>query len=263
MARQFLNDLDGNNQSTIINLPAPANDGDAANKQYVDSAVEGLAFKGSVRVASTANINLAAPGASIDGITMAADDRFLVKDQTTGHENGIYIWNGAAVPATRAPDAATADDLEQAVTSVEEGTSASSTFRQTAVNFTLDADDVIWTSFGTAAPSASESTAGIAEIATQAEADAGSDDSRMITPAKMANWSGRKLKHDQLIGDGASTSFNVDHNLGTRDVTVQVYRDSGNYDEVIVDVTRPTVNRVTLEFASAPASNAFKVVIIG
>lgn len=53
------------------------------------------------------NINLAAPGAVINGVTMAAGMRFLAVDQTLPAENGIYIWNGAAVPATRSTDADT------------------------------------------------------------------------------------------------------------------------------------------------------------
>lgn len=76
-----------------------------------------------VRAASTANINLAAPGVTIDDVTMVAGDRFLSKDQTTGSENGIYVWNGAAVPATRAPDADNVSELKSgSIISVREGT---------------------------------------------------------------------------------------------------------------------------------------------
>ena len=57
-----------------------------------------------VRVASTVAISIAAPGATIDGVTMAAGDRFLEKDNATASARGIYVWNGAAVPATRALD---------------------------------------------------------------------------------------------------------------------------------------------------------------
>ena len=53
------------------------------------------------------NVNLAAPGAVINGVTMAVGMRLLVVNQTLPEENGIYVWNGAAVPATRATDANT------------------------------------------------------------------------------------------------------------------------------------------------------------
>ncbi len=59
-----------------------------------------------VRAASTGNIAIGAPGAGIDGVVLSAGDRILLKDQTTPNQNGIYVWNGAAAPLTRAPDAA-------------------------------------------------------------------------------------------------------------------------------------------------------------
>ena len=47
------------------------------------------------RVATTGNISLSAPGATIDGVTMVAGDYVLVWLQTTQMQNGTYIWNGA------------------------------------------------------------------------------------------------------------------------------------------------------------------------
>src|SRR6478735_1834998 len=254
MAKPILTDQDFGGVAKVIGLPAPTSSTDAATKGYVDSAVEGLAWKDSVRVASTANINLAAPGATIDGITMAANDRFLAKDQTTANQNGIYIWTGAATPATRAADMDTAAEVEQAVTTVEEGTSAAATFRQTAVNVTLGTTSLLWTSFGTSAPAASETTAGIAEIATQVETDAGTDDARMVTPLKLKTSKLFNKSFTATIGDGSATSFNIDHNFNTRAVVVEIYKNSGNYDTVIADVTRPSVNRVTVTFAVAPSA---------
>lgn len=263
MSKQVLSDLDFNNAARIVNLPDPTLAQHPATKAYVDSAVEGLAWKDSVRVASTANLTITGPGATIDGVTMSANDRVLLKDQTTASQNGLYIWNGAAVPMTRAADANTFAELEQAVVTVEEGTSAGASFRQTAVNGTIDSTSVTWTSFGTSAAAATETTAGVLEIATQSETDAGTDDLRAITALKLNNWSGRKRKATATFGDGSATSFNIDHNFNTRDVQVEVYRNSGNYDSVLCDVTRPSVNRVTLTFAAAPAASAFNVVVLG
>lgn len=261
MAKQILSDLDFNSVAKITNLPAPTSAGDAANKAYVDSAVEGLAWKDSVRVATASNINLASPGATLDGVTMATGDRFIALAQTAQAENGIYVWNGASTPATRSLDANTAAELEQAVASVEEGTSAGSSYRQTQVNFTLGSSNVIWGPFGQSAPAATESTAGIAEIATQAEVDAGVDDQRMVTPLKLATYAGLVKKASGLIGDGSATQYTITHNFGTRDVSVEVYRNSGNYDTILCDVERTSTNAVRLTFAAAPASNAFKVVV--
>lgn len=263
MAKPILVDFDFNNVAKILNLPDPTLAQHPATKAYVDSAVEGLAWKDSVRVATTANITISGPGATIDGITMVANDRVLVKDQTTGSQNGIYIWNGSATPMTRAADASTFAELEQAVLTVEEGTSAGASFRQTVVNGTIDSTTVTWTNFGTSAASATETVAGIAEIATQTETDTGTDDQRIVTPLKLKTSKLFNKSFGQTIGDGSATAFNIDHNFNTRDVLVTVYKNSGNYDDVLVDVTRPTVNRVTVTFASAPSASAYRVVVQG
>jgi hypothetical protein len=51
-----------------------------------------------VRAASISNITIAAPGSSIDGVSMVAGDRVLLKNQATASLNGIYVWSTAASP---------------------------------------------------------------------------------------------------------------------------------------------------------------------
>jgi hypothetical protein len=66
-----------------------------------------------------------------------------------------------------------------------------------------------------------------------------------------------------ITGDASATSFTVTHNLGSRDIIVQVY-DNSTYDEVMVDITRATTNTATIAFAQAPASGkVYRVVCIG
>lgn len=255
-------DQDFESAARILNLPDAVSAQQPATLAQLQSAVEGLAWKDGVRVRATTNVNLAAPGATIDGITMATNDRFLASGQTTGAENGIYIWNGAATPATRSLDMNTAAEVEQAVTTVEEGTSAGATFRQTVVNVTLGTTTLTWTSFGTSAPAATETTAGIAEIATQAETDTGTDDARFVTPLKLATWSGRKKSFSQTFGDGAATSYAITHNLGTKDITFDICETGGNERSILAEVRRTSVNQVTVLFASAPASNSLRITIL-
>ncbi len=76
-----------------------------------------------VRAASIANVNIASPGATLDGVTLTAGDRVLLKDQTTTTQNGIYVWTASASPLSRAADAAAASDFVYGfLTFVREGT---------------------------------------------------------------------------------------------------------------------------------------------
>ena len=263
MAKPVRTNLDFGNVAKIVNLPSPSDSGDAVNKAYVDSLVEGLAWKDDCRVATQGNINLSSPGSTIDGVTMQLGDRVLVKAQTTASENGIYVWNGASSPMTRAKDANSASELWQAVTSVREGTDAGTSWRQTYLVQNLGTDPVQWSAFSAAAPPASETQAGIIQIATQSEVDAGTNDSKAVTPLKLANWSGRLRKYVATIGDGTNTQFTVTHSLGTQDVHVSVYESSGSYAEVLCDIEHTHGNYITVRFASAPPANAYKVVVIG
>lgn len=262
MAKKIFTDFDFQSVSKVINLPTPSGSGDAATKAYVDSLVEGLAWKDSCRVATQSNINLSSPGATIDGISMVSQDRVLVRSQTTASQNGIYVWNGSAVAMTRSLDANTFAELEQAVTTIEEGTSAGTSYRQDQVNGTIDSSTVTWQTFGISAPSASTTTAGVVRLATQTEVNTGTDATIAVTPSTLASWSGRVKKYATSIGDGSATSYTVTHNLASLDVNVTVFNNSTG-DEVITDVTHATTNTLTIVFASAPASNAYRVVVIG
>ena len=69
-------------------------------------------------------------------------------------------------------------------------------------------------------------------------------------------------KYSASIGNGSNTSYAVTHSLGTRDVQVQVY-DNTTYDTVDVDIVRTSTSVVTITFATAPSTNAYRVVVIG
>lgn len=119
------------NSFKITNLADPINAQDAATKNYVDIAVQGLDTKESVRMKTTANITISSPGntpANFDGVTPVIGDRILVTNQTTASENGIYIYNGTTSPLTRALDANTSAKVTAGqYTFIEEGSTAGDT----------------------------------------------------------------------------------------------------------------------------------------
>lgn len=108
------------NSQKITNLAAPTEANDAATKAYVDAARSGLDVKDSVRAATTANITLSGEQ-TIDGVSVVAGNRVLVKNQSTASENGIYV--AAAGAWARATDFdSDAEVTPGAFTFVEEGT---------------------------------------------------------------------------------------------------------------------------------------------
>lgn len=119
------------NNNPITGLPAPVNGSDATNKDYVDGKLQGLDSKESVRMKTTANVDISSPGsviANFDGVTPVIGDRILVTDQTDPTENGIYIYNGSATAMTRSEDADTDDEVTANLyTFVEEGNTAADT----------------------------------------------------------------------------------------------------------------------------------------
>lgn len=94
----------------------------------------------------------------------------------------------------------------------------------------------------------------------QAELNAGTATTeRLISAERISTWYNTKT-FAANVGDGVLTTFNIDHNLNSRDLTVQVY-DNTTFEDVEVDIVRSTVNRVILTFNTAPSTNAYRVVI--
>jgi hypothetical protein len=99
------------NGQRLTNVANPVADTDVVNKGYVDLlALGNLDFKASARVATTGDVSLAggAPS-SVDGVTLAANDRVLVRAQANGAQNGIYVVQSVGTGANgtwvRAADA--------------------------------------------------------------------------------------------------------------------------------------------------------------
>jgi phage-related tail fiber protein len=135
------------NNNKITGLAEPTGDTDAATKGYVDANAQGLDVKQSVLVASTGPLTLSGEQ-SIDGVSVTAGARILVKDQSSGSENGIYdVASGAW---SRSADADESSEVNAGVfVFVEEGaTNADAGFVLTTDNpITIDTTPLSFTQF--------------------------------------------------------------------------------------------------------------------
>jgi hypothetical protein len=136
-------------------VATPTDAAHIATKGYVDSARQGLDVKQSVRVASTANVAISTgleAGDVIDGVTLVAGDRVLLKNQTTTSENGIYVAvaSGAASRSSDANGTADTGELKSGTFAfVEEGTVNfdSGFVVSTDGTITVGSTGITWTQF--------------------------------------------------------------------------------------------------------------------
>lgn len=245
----------------ISGLPAASANGEAVAFEQLQALLDGLAPKDNVRVAGQVNVNLVAPGAALNGITMSVGDRFLAFNQTDAIENGIYQWNGAAVPSTRTTDASTFDELESAKVTVDEGTSAGMTYRQTQVNGVIGTNNIVWVQDGSTAGQATTTVSGIMRLATQADVDGGTTADEAVTPETLAAWAGRPKRFSATFGDGSATQYDLTHNLGTTDIIAAVRKVSDG-SVVGIDWRALDANNIRINSIPAVASNALRCTVI-
>ena len=279
----------------LTNVATPAADTDAANKGYVDSVAQGLDTKASVVAATTTNGTLAtafANGQVVDGVTLATNDRILIKNQTDATANGIYTVNASGAP-TRSTDMDAGSEFPSAYVFVEQGTVNADTGWVCTNNapVTLGSTNITWTQFsgagtytanngvvlnGSVFSFAPESGKGLQTGASGAAIKLATTSGLNVT-TDLAVGAGNGIsvltntvaidsavvvsKYAASVGDGSATSYTVTHNLNTRDVIVSVYDNSSPYAEVITDVAHTTTNTVTIAFSVAPTSNQYRVVV--
>jgi hypothetical protein len=137
----------------ITNVLTPSAGTDAANRNYVDTAITSVTSlftsKGTARVATTATGTLAtayANGQTLDGITLVTGDRILIKNQSAPAENGLYTVNASGAP-TRATDMDVWGEVPGAWVTVQQGTTnADTTWLSTAdTGGTLNTTAITWT----------------------------------------------------------------------------------------------------------------------
>lgn len=118
---------------TGLNTATDAQTDYAASVAYVLSKTSSpVNFTDQAVVTSFTNVNVAAPGASIDGVAVLVGDVVLLQGQTDTTEDGLYVYNGAAVPLTRTVSQATGTSALNDVTYVAGGSKAGFSYIQTA-----------------------------------------------------------------------------------------------------------------------------------
>jgi phage-related tail fiber protein len=196
-------------------------------KTLVTSAVSNLDYKGSVRVASTGNVSISAAPATLDGVTLAAGNRLLLKDQTAAAENGLYVFASTGQPLTRATDADAGAEVTPGLwVTVEEGTT--------------NADTAWWIT-----------TDGPITVGTTA-----------ITFSAFPLTSGGdgRGSYDAVGPATAGNTWAVNHGLATKKIVVQVW-DVATDEEVDVKKVATNNDTVTISAGVTLAQNGYRVVV--
>jgi hypothetical protein len=254
---------------TVLGTPTQFND--ASTKQYVDDMVAGLAWKDSVRVASTANIATLSGLLTVDGVIVAPNDRVLVKNQTTASANGIYV--AASSVWTRATDADIESKLVNATVFVSEGTTLADTAWTMTTNapITLNGTNLVWVQFaggttfnaGTGLTLTGNTFDVGAGTGITVAADAVAVDTAVIATRSYVDTAvtGATKKFAAAL-TGTASPETVTHNLNTRDVFVQVVNGATPYSAVEVDWDATTVNTVTVRY-NPNLGAGYRVAVLG
>lgn len=184
-----------------------------ATKTYVDGKVAGLSWKQAVRAATTANGTLStafANGQTIDGVTLATGDRILIKNQTTGSENGIYLVPASGSP-TRTTDADSGAELVNASVYISEGTTQADTQWTCTTNatITVGSTSLTFAQINTSSFSVSGNEATSSEMWT------GSSSSKIVTPKKVLDAAvPTALTDGATVTPDFNTGFNFEWTIG-------------------------------------------------
>jgi hypothetical protein len=239
---KITNTLDANGFG-VVNLKDGVNPQDAATVAQLNAAVQGYSWKNPVRAATTANITLSGTQ-TIDGVGIVAGDRVLVKNQTAGAANGIYV--AAAGAWSRATDMDTGPEALGAAVFVSEGTSQGNQqwFQTTDAPITIGTTALVFAQVGGGASYTAGNgitiNGGVVAVDTA------------VTVRKYA----------ATIGDGVATTLTITHNLNTLDLTVSV-REISTGAQVLVDNVANGANTLQLTFGTAPFTGQYRVTVHG
>jgi uncharacterized protein YaiE (UPF0345 family) len=242
-----LNILDGvTSTAAEINLLDGSEGGTITNNKAVIYDGNGVVNATTLQIAGTAITATAAEINKLDGVTASTDELNII-DGVTATTAEINLIDGGTSRGTTA--VANGDGFLH---------NDGGTMRMTNVSKLADlfaGTNISASSSVLSVADAADDTKGVVELATTAEALAGSDTARAVTPAGLA---ARSFK--ATIGDGSDLDIAITHNLGTRDVIVQCY-DASSYETVIVEAVRTDANNVTINTNQAITTNDLIVLI--
>jgi hypothetical protein len=256
----------------IVSLGTPTAGTDAVTKNYVDAGISGLSWKDTVRLASTVNITLSGL-ITVDGVVTVggALDRVLVKNQTNPAENGI--WVPAPGAWSRATDADWENELLNAAVFVSEGTTNADTAWVMTTNapITVGTTALTWAQFGAGAVYSAGNgltlTGNVFDVGAgtgiTVAADTVAVDTAVIATKAYADGLvvGTAKKYAAAL-TGTASPETVTHNLGSRDVHVQVLNGATPYTAVEVDWDAATTNTVVIRY-NPNLGAGYRVVVIG
>lgn len=235
------NNLDFNG-NRAINAADGVNPQDYVTLAQMQAAIQGWKWKEPVRAATTANVTLSGTQ-TIDGVALVAGDRVLVKDQSSGAANGIYVV--AAGAWSRATDLDAASEALGATVFVSEGTTqGNSQWKMTTdAPITIGTTALVWMQVG-------GGTSYTAGNGITIDSGVVAVDTTVVA-----------RKASATIGDGTATTITVTHNLNTQDVIVSV-REASTNAVVLADVVANGVNTVQITFAVAPTTGQYRVTVV-
>lgn len=257
MSAKFLNGVNNNNKQ-IINVADGSAPTDAVNIQQLDAVIRSLDWKPEVKAASTANINLAAPGATLDGYTLVLNDRFLAKDQTLSAQNGIYQFNGAAAVATRTLDADSGAELSGSTVTVQQGTvNGDRVYRVTADDPLVVGTTAV--TFVQVGAGSTPYTAGNGLVLAGQDFNVGAGTGITVNADDVAINISVVVRKYAANCVATTNPQTFAHGLGTADLTVNIYESGA---KVYPDITADSTN-VTVDWGGAPTSAQYRVVAHG
>lgn len=275
------------NSQSITNLADPTNPTDAANKRYVDAAIQGVTTKPSAKYATTTTLpaytysnGTSGVGATItgtsngalanqDGQSPSLNDSVLVKNETSTNQpyNGLYtvtqVGDGShPYILTRHIDMDSSAEFQGALIAVETGTTLSGSLWLcgNTASVTVGTTNISFTQLNSASGYTAGNGINIAGNVISAVAGTGIT----VTGGGInVDTSVVARKYSTTIGDGSSTSFTVTHNLGTQDVLIQVRQAASPYQIVYTDCEATSTTQATIQFSVAPSSNQYRVTVVG